>query len=76
MKIKKVCTWSKRERKLRLFRIMWQHGVVGDGDGYSVMLSIGIVPNIALFSTRFHEWRLVVCGLAVHYQRAYGGIHV
>ena len=76
MKLKWVGTWDHVERKLRVLRLMWTRGTVGDGRGYSAKLSLALRP--ALFAVR-REWQslaVTLFGVQVHYQRAYGGIHV
>jgi hypothetical protein len=74
MKIKWVGRLDAQARLLRLFRVMWTRGAVGDGQGYSAKLSVALRP--AFFSIR-REWESVavtVLGLRVHFQRSFGGI--
>jgi hypothetical protein len=76
MKFKWVGTWEERTRVLRLFRVTWTRGTVGDGNSYSAKFSVALRP--VLFSVR-QEWQSVcvtVLGLRVHFQRSYGGIFV
>lgn len=63
-------------RTLRLFRVLWTQGRVGDGDGYSAKLSVALRPS--LFAVR-REWQslcVTLLGVSVHFERSYGGIHV
>ena len=77
LRTKRVMRWDRDFRCFRLCRVMWQRGTVGDGRGYSVILSLALRP-------KFVGWRLwdgreceaTILGLRVHYQRSYGGIHV
>jgi hypothetical protein len=61
-------------------RWTWKRGVVGDGAGYSVKLSIGVWPVLGRWS-RTRVWGQIteldatILGLRFHYQRSYGGIH-
>lgn len=74
MKVKWVGRWDPCSRLLRLARLMWTRGTVGDGRGYSAKLTLALRP--ALFAVR-REWQSVavtLLGVQVHYQRAYGGI--
>lgn len=82
MRLKWIGTWSKRESKLRIARIIWRRGEVGKG-GHSSMLSVGIEKRFWRRQSAalkiegwFLDWRLTICGLALHYERSYGGIHV
>lgn len=75
MKIKRLMTWCKQERKLRLFRIIWERGTVGDGKGYSAMFSVSLLPKLFSFERGdlLPRIRLVLLGLSLHYKRSYGG---
>lgn len=74
MKLKLV---FRRDRWLiRIVRVMWIRGTVGDGLGYSAKLSLGLYPRWFAFVRGSNEWRLYLLGLRLHFERAYGGIHV
>jgi len=75
LRFRRVMTWSADERKVRLFRIVWERGVVGDGRGYSAFLSLGLIPRLAAFQRKptFCELRVTLLGVALHYRRSYGG---
>lgn len=73
MKFKPVWTWSAPERKVRLFRIVWERGVVGDGDGYSAMLSFSFVPRLYANVPVLFGFDVTVLGVRMHHKRAYGG---
>jgi len=78
MKFKKVCT--RDGGLIRLFRVMWIRGTVGDGKGYSCSFSVGLFPKVFRWehgsTVLADEWRLWFCGLRLHFQRSFGGIHV
>ena len=61
----------------RLFRMMWEFGTVGDGQGYSNMVSVALQPKLFLLGRPSPgSWILVVCGVRIHRKRSYGGIFV
>lgn len=62
-------------KMLRLARVVWQRGRVGDGRGYSVKLSVGLRPKLFQWNCGTYEWALTFLGIRLHYQRSYGGIH-
>lgn len=76
MKLKWVGTWSRRERKLRLFRLLWTRGRVGTGGGYSNALSVGLVLRLFRVGSEYNGWSITLLGVRVHRQRSYGGIFV
>lgn len=73
MRLKTVMTWDPRLRRVRLFRFLWTHGVVGDGRGYSAMLSITLQPRLFVFEREYFGWALTVLGLRLHHLKAFGG---
>lgn len=76
MKFKWVGSWDSQSRNLRLFRVMWVRGRVGDGKGYSVKLSVALRPTLFAVRREFEALRVTLLGVRVHYQRSYGGLHV
>lgn len=76
MKLKLVMRLDRRERKLRLFRLLWQRGTVGDGDGYSAKLSFALVPKLFEYRLELFGWRTTLFGVHVHHRKSYGGIFV
>ena len=67
---------ARRDGKLiRLFRVMWKTGTVGDGEGYSSCLSVGLYPRLLCYRRESFGWRAWLFGLRLHYDRSYGGIH-
>lgn len=74
LRFKRVLRVDRRARMIRLFRVLWQTGVVGDGRGYSAKLSFAIQAKLFQFERSFGEWLLVFCGLRIHRVRSYGGI--
>jgi len=58
----------------RLFRIMWETGIVGDGTGHSNMVSVALQPRLFLFErVTPGSWMLVLFGVRVHRKRSFGG---
>lgn len=75
LRIKKVMRLDTIQRHFRLFRIMWERGKVGDGNGYSVKLSFALEPRIFRWERQVRTDRLVtLLWVRVHYARSYGGI--
>ena len=72
--VKVVITVSRRERKVRLFRIVWsRYGGPSDGSGWSAMLSVNLRPRIVAFSRDCHDTRICLLGVEIHHQRHWGG---
>ena len=75
LKYKSVFRVDTIQRHFRLFRFLWQRGVVGDGSGYSAKLSVGFVAQIISFKRDAKtDWQVVLAGVRIHYCRSYGGI--
>ena len=75
LKYKSVFRVDTIQRHFRLFRFLWQRGVVGDGSGYSAKLSVGFVAQIISFNRDTKtDWQVVLTGVRIHYCRSYGGI--
>lgn len=72
--IKSVFRWSSNEKMLRLFRIIWNVGTVGDGKGYSAKISVGLQRRLFYFQREWRAWRLTFLGFHLSYRRSYGGI--
>ena len=70
---KLFCTWSSREKLLRLGRIVWANGRPGDGKGYTAKLSLALMPSVIGWCHGCHEWSATLLGCRIHYQRSYGG---
>lgn len=64
------CTWD--GATLRLGRIVWRRGKPGAG-GWTSALSWALTRRVFLWRREWAGWLLVLCGLRIHYQRAYGG---
>lgn len=61
-------------RALRLGRVLWERGTVGDGEGYSAKLSLALQPRLLRWRRDpGREWWLTLAGVRVHYKRSYGG---
>jgi hypothetical protein len=67
-------TWSPDEQLLRLGRLVWsRRGGPGLAGGWSAKLSLGLTPKLVSFNRGWREWFIVLFGIRVHYQRAFGG---
>lgn len=75
----------REQRRLCLTRLRWERGTVGDGEGYSVKLSLSLGWKwqdlwVGLFiKPEYTGWIAYLCLLPclpirIHYQRSYGGI--
>jgi hypothetical protein len=64
------------QRHFRIFRIMWETGTVGDGVGYSNMVSVAVQPKLFLWTRYGGSWLIVLCGVRIHRKRSFGGIFV
>lgn len=86
-RFKPIFTWSRQERRLRLFRLLWFKGLgpgfFGDGN-YAAKLSVSIDFRLMdMWIGAFWRgyvgdhttWLCVVpcMPLRIHYQRSYGG---
>jgi hypothetical protein len=76
LRFKWVLRRDEIQRHYRLFRIMWERGVVGDGHGYSNMFSVATQPTLFAWSREYGSWLLVLCGIRFHRKRSFGGIFV
>lgn len=72
MKIKPVFRYDPRQRKLRLFRLLWLRGRPGFG-GYSAKLSVSFVTRAFGWTREYFGWRITLMGLQLHHLRSYGG---
>lgn len=61
-------------RMIRLFRVMWETGTVGDGDGCSNSLTFALQPALFQLEREFGGWLLILAGLRIHRKRSFGGI--
>lgn len=73
MTIKQVMRYDPRQRKFRLFRVMWTKGIVGKG-GYSTKLAVSLLPKLIGFERDFNEWRLTLLGISIHKKVSFGGV--
>lgn len=73
MTFKRVMRYDPSWPKLRLARIMWDRGVVGDGKGHSAKLALALRPKLFQFERSFDGWRVVLFGIEVHKQLSWGG---
>lgn len=80
IRFKRVFTYDHRERKLRLFRVMWEaNGGPGPANqhrrGHSAKVSFNLVPKLFAFAHNqdTSDLRVVALGVQVHLHRSYGG---
>jgi hypothetical protein len=73
VKLKRVCRWDSAARLYRVGRLTYDRGDVGDGEGYSVKVSLGLTPKFLRYRRELFGWILTVCGVRLHYRRSYGG---
>ena len=75
LRFKSVLRYDEIQGHFRLFRVMWETGVVGAGAGHSNMISVAVQPTMfkweRLCAT---SWCLVLCGVRIHRKRSFGGI--
>jgi hypothetical protein len=74
VRLKVVGRYDPTNRLVRLARLVWTRGVVGDGKGYSAKLSIGLRPCWFMWRGEYDGWLLTVLGFRLHYVKAWGGI--
>lgn len=76
MTCKIVLRHSPKERLFRLFRVMWNHGTVGDGNGYSAKFTVAFVRKLFAWKCEWDGWCVHVAGVRFHFRKSYGGIFV
>ncbi len=59
--------------KMRLFRAMWERGVVGKG-GYSAKVGVSLRPALFHKEKEWDGWRVAFCGFEVSFRKSFGGI--
>ncbi len=75
LRIKRVLRRDGPQGHFRLFRVMWETGVVGDGQGHSNMVSVAVQGALFKFErVSPGSWLLVLCGIRIHRKRSFGGI--
>lgn len=73
MKLRFVGRWDSALRILRLARLVWSRGKVGDGNGYSAQLSLALSPRLFKVRCEWQSWMLTLLGVRVHFQCSFGG---
>lgn len=77
MVLKPVLTYERGSRLLRVGRLMWERGTVGDGKGYSAKLSLALWLSRYGICRCWREedggWIVSILGIRFHYVRSYGG---
>jgi hypothetical protein len=76
MTIKPLFTYDPHQKQYRLFRCLWQRGIVGDGQGFSAYVSLSLVPRFMHVQREWCSIIIVLLGCRFHYKRSYGGILV
>lgn len=75
LRFKSVLRRDGPQGHFRLFRIMWETGIVGDGTGHSNMVSVALQAKLFFFErVTPGSWMLVLLGVRVHRKRSFGGI--
>ena len=74
LRFKFIGTWSKEERKIRLFKWTW---ATGDDcsvkDWHSSSFKISLWPKIFKYEPELWGWALTILFMRFHRKRAYGG---
>jgi len=79
MKIRSIMRWDATQRKLRMFRVVWQRGQYGAKDirgrcvPYSFALTIGMRPKLFSITREMDQLRVTAFGLFVNYHQSAGG---
>ena len=76
MKVATIFRWSKYNKKLRLFRFMWDGRQDLCGErwvDYSSMFSIALMPSLFSWRRGRDEWHLTLLGISFHYHKSFGG---
>ena len=74
LRLKTVLRYDEIQGHFRLFRVMWETGVVGKGEGHSNMVSVALQARLFHLNRYGGSWLFVLCGLRVHRKRSFGGI--
>ncbi len=74
-RVKRVMRKDGPQGHFRLFRVMWETGIVGDGNGHSNMVSVALQPRLFIFERITPgSWMLVLLGVRIHRKVSFGGI--
>lgn len=74
LRFKSVLRYDEIQGHFRLFRVMWETGVVGTGAGHSNMISVAVQPTLFRWERlSAFSWLLVFCGVRIHRKRSFGG---
>lgn len=73
LRFKRVLRFDPYERKLRLFRVMWEANGGPGPDGYSAKVSLNLVPKLFAIKRETFDLRIALMGVQVHVHRSYGG---
>lgn len=69
-----IGTYSGRERKVRLIKLMWSTGRDCTKPGwFSAFLSVSLVPKWFHVGQELWGWTVILMGVRLHHKRAYGG---
>lgn len=70
---KSVMRYDSSQRKIRLFRVIRNVGVVGDGKGFSQKHAFALRLKLFGFWRGLDEWRLTLLGVEYHNVKSFGG---
>lgn len=73
MRVKRVLRYDPATGLLRVARVTWDRGRVGDGNGYSSKVSVGLVPRLFRWRRELFGWELTLFGVRLHRVWSYGG---
>jgi hypothetical protein len=71
--LKPVMRWDRGAKILRLFRLYSNPAGIMDGSRYAWKATVALTPRLFRVKRELDGLIVVVCGLRLHYQRAYGG---
>ena len=74
LRFKRVLRLDPYERKLRLFRVMWEANGGPGPNGYSVKVSLNLVPRLFAFKRERNDLRVALMGVQVHLHRSHSGV--
>ncbi len=75
LRFKRVMRYDLAQRKLRLFRMMWEANGGPGPTGYSAKAAVSFVPKALGFRCGPSEVRVTLLGVQLHLQRSHGGLY-
>lgn len=74
MRVRPLFIHDPEQHKVRLVRVIWDVGTVGDGRGYSRKMTFALRRKLFAWNTFAREdWRIVILGFEVHSMTSWGG---